>query len=56
MSADVEAWRLQILLDAGYPIAQAELLAAARHVDLHYAVELVTVRKCDPVKAAAILL
>lgn len=56
MSGDVVAWRLEQLLAVDYPLAIAEKIAAATHVDLHYAVELVTVRKCDPEKAAEILL
>lgn len=52
----VEQWRLEVLLDAGYPLALAERIAAAHYVDLHQAVELVTVHKCTPKKAAEILL
>jgi hypothetical protein len=56
MSTHAESWRLKTLLDAGYPLALAEKLAAAKHVDLHYAVELVVVKKCDPTVAADLLL
>lgn len=37
----VEAWRLHVLVEAGYPVALAEQLAGRNHVDLHQAVELV---------------
>lgn len=53
---DVTAWRLQTLLDAGYPVPLAEQLATATHVDLHFAVELITVRKCAPELAGRVLL
>lgn len=36
----VEAWRLRTLIDAGYPVAHAELLATLTRVDLHRAVKL----------------
>jgi hypothetical protein len=53
----VEAWRLEQLLAAGYPIHEAEQLAVApwHDVDLHEAVELVTVRGCPPSVAFRIL-
>lgn len=53
----VEAWRLHVLLNAGYPPVVAEALAArdAKDVDLHHAVELVE-RGCAPDLAAEILL
>ncbi|HZT93257.1 MAG TPA: hypothetical protein VE985_02110 [Gaiellaceae bacterium] len=50
----VEAWRLKRLLDAGYPVRDAEQLAVAGHVDLHQAVELAG--RCEPRLAALILL
>jgi hypothetical protein len=52
--AKVESWRLQILLEAGYPVHLAERIAPSE-VDLHHAVELVR-RGCDPVTATEILL
>lgn len=51
----VMTWRLQVLLDAGYPVELAEKLAHAAHVDLHQAVELVTAM-CSYEQAAEILL
>jgi hypothetical protein len=51
----IEAWRLQQLLDAGYPVRLAEQLAEAHDVDLHRAVELVE-HGCAPLTAAHILL
>src|SRR5215218_9625879 len=38
--AKVESWRLHVLMEAGYPIALAERLAASE-ADLHRAVKLV---------------
>ena len=55
-SLKVERWRLEVLLEAGYPLELAEQLAAAAEVDLHRAVELVTVAHCSPETAAGILL
>lgn len=37
---EVVAWRLRRLLEAGYPIAAAELIADCVDVDLHLAVRL----------------
>lgn len=58
-SERVEAWRLHKLLEAGYPVATAELIAGrasgADAIDLHDAVELVR-RGCAPAIAAEILL
>jgi hypothetical protein len=51
----VEAWRLKQLLDAGYGRWDAEELARRADVDLHAAVELVSLRGCDPETAARIL-
>lgn len=51
----VEAWRLQALVDAGYPIPVAEQLANRDDVDLHQAVELVEAG-CPPRLAGDILL
>jgi hypothetical protein len=52
----VESWRLHVLIEAGYPTALAEELAAAvRQVDLHQAVELVD-EGCAHELAAQILL
>jgi hypothetical protein len=54
-SERVDAWRLHVLLQAGYPVAVAEKLAAANHVDLHQATELLIVG-CSHELAALILL
>ena len=51
----VERWREQRLLDAGFPLEEARLLALCSDVDLHRAVELVR-QGCLPVTAAKILL
>lgn len=48
-------WRYQNLELAGFNEIQAEILARARHVDLHEAVALVEAG-CTPLKAARILL
>jgi hypothetical protein len=53
--AKVESWRLHVLIEAGYPLALAEKLAAALEADLHEAVELVR-SGCSPRTAAEILL
>lgn len=53
--AKVEAWRLYVLLEAGYPSELAEQLTGA-DVDLHQAVDLVREHGCQPELAAAILL
>lgn len=50
----VEAWRLHVLVEAGYPVTLAENLAASQ-VDLHRAVSLLT-GGCRPEVAADILL
>lgn len=52
--AKVEAWRLHVLLERGYPVVLAETLAASE-ADLHQAVELVA-SGCAPEVAARILL
>jgi len=52
--AKVEAWRLHVLLEAGYPVRLAELLACHPAVDLHQAVEL-ALRGCAPETAFLIL-
>jgi hypothetical protein len=51
-------WRLEQLLNAGYPLDEAMLLAALpwHQVDLHFAVDLVTERGCSAQLAARILL
>jgi hypothetical protein len=55
----VEAWRLHVLLEAGYPLALAEKISerwsGAAAIDLHAAVELVE-SGCTPYLAAEILL
>jgi len=50
----VEAWRLHVLIEAGYPLALAERLAAGV-ADLHVACEML-LRGCSPDLAAEILL
>lgn len=37
----IEAWRLHVLIQAGYPYDAADLLAALARVDLHQAVYLI---------------
>jgi hypothetical protein len=54
-SSKVESWRLHVLIEAGYPLALAERLAAS-DADLHLAVELVRSRGCAHETAAEILL
>jgi hypothetical protein len=54
-SSKVESWRLHVLIEAGYPLALAERLAAS-DADLHLAVELVSSRGCAHETAAEILL
>jgi hypothetical protein len=49
----VEAWRLHVLLQAGYPLRVAERLAKSS-ADLHRAVEILD-RGCTPHTAARIL-
>lgn len=51
--ADVEAWRLHVLLKAGYPVGTAEQLARSS-ADLHRAVEILECG-CQPQLAAQIL-
>jgi len=50
----VEAWRLHVLIEAGYPLPLAERLAAS-DADLHAACQLLK-RDCAPETAAEILL
>jgi hypothetical protein len=50
----VESWRLHVLIEAGYPLALAERLAASE-ADLHHAVDLLQ-RGCAAETAAEILL
>jgi len=52
--AKVESWRLHVLIEAGFPLALAEKLAAS-DADLHTCVELVR-SGCSPITAAEILL
>jgi hypothetical protein len=54
IDAEVESWRLTVLLDAGYPPELAELIAESK-ADLHAAVDLLE-RGCPPATAARILL
>ena len=51
--AQVEAWRLHVLLKAGYPLRVAERIAKSG-ADLHQAVEMLE-RGCTPDVAARIL-
>ena len=53
--AQVVSWRLKVLLDAGYPILDAERIARTLRVDLHHAVALVA-SGCSPETATRILL
>ena len=50
----VESWRLHVLIEAGYPLSNAER-AAASEADLHLAVELVQ-HGCTHKTAAEILI
>jgi len=52
--AKVQGWRLHVLVEAGYPIDLADVLAESE-ADLHAAVELVE-HGCSPETAAQILL
>jgi hypothetical protein len=51
----VDGWRLKELVDAGYPVHLAELLAYNHDVDLHQAVNLVKRLHCSPQTAVRIL-
>jgi hypothetical protein len=53
--AQVEGWRLEELIRAGYPEPLAVKIALEHQVDLHHAVELLK-RGCRPEIAARILL
>ena len=50
----VESWRLHVLMEAGYPVPLAELLAHSS-ADLHQAVALID-SGCAPQLAAEILI
>ena len=50
-----EAWRLEKLLEAGYPVTLAEQIAADSTIDLHRAVA-ITKHGCPHATAARILL
>jgi hypothetical protein len=52
-AAVVEAWRLHVLLRAGYPLRVAERLAKS-NADLHVACDILD-RGCTPHMAARIL-
>lgn len=52
--ADVVEWRRCRLLEAGFPVALATVLAADRHVDVHALLGLVD-RGCPPELAARIM-
>ncbi len=51
----VESWRFDVLIEAGYPPELAEKIAKDPGADLHLAVELVE-RGCSPARAAEIVL
>jgi hypothetical protein len=51
----VEAWRLHVLISAGYTLAEADLLAADLRVDLHQAVYLLEAH-CPSALAVRILI
>lgn len=51
----VEAWRLAELIDAGWPLEHADVLAARNDVDLHVACDLLR-RGCSVETALLILL
>ena len=53
--AKIVGWRLHQLIEAGYPTGQAARIAKRPDIDLHVAVELVTVRGCPPDLAARIV-
>jgi len=53
VSPEVEAWRLHVLLQAGYPVTVAERLAQSG-ADLHQAVEMLG-KGCSAHVAARIL-
>lgn len=53
VSPQVEAWRLHVLLQAGYPVNLAERLAKS-DADLHQAVEMLS-QGCSAHVAARIL-
>lgn len=53
LAAQVEAWRLHVLLQAGYPLRVAERLAKSG-ADLHQAVDMLDAG-CTPHVAARIL-
>ena len=53
-ATDVEAWRLRRLVEAGFSLALALVLAATPGVDLHALLALVD-RGCPPELAARIL-
>jgi hypothetical protein len=52
-ASQVEAWRLHVLLQAGYPLRDAERLAKST-ADLHRAVQMLE-HGCTPQTAARIL-
>ena len=52
---EVEQWRFDVLVEAGYPKRLARTMSACLDVDLHDAVELLD-RGCSPKTAAEILL
>jgi hypothetical protein len=53
LAAEVEAWRLHVLLQAGYPLKVAERIART-DADLHRAVRMLQ-HGCAPQTAAQIL-
>lgn len=53
--SEIETWRRDQLVRAGFSSQEAQLLAARTEIDLHTAVELVE-RGCEPALALRILL
>lgn len=51
----IHSWRLDQLIRAGFPLAEARVVASKRDVDLHAALDLVR-RGCPPATAVRILL
>jgi hypothetical protein len=55
LDAQVKGWRFQMLFEAGWPLADAKLIARRSDIDLHYAVQVL--KKCpDPALARRLVL
>ena len=52
----VTNWRFDALIEVGYTNLEAAAIAVKREIDLHFAVEMVTMKGCKPSVAASILL